>query len=103
MHQSLRSLLHSPLNATIVRRTRGLSQMKLEIPPLLRTLIESGRWSHPGDEILRREVPLLVDPVDFRTWLPRETIAREIANLFSAQDWEVFKLYRDDQPARSLP
>ena len=78
--------------------------MKLQIPSLFRTLLESGRWKHPGDEILRREVPLLVDPVDFRTWLPRETVAGEVvASRFTAQDWEVFKMYRDDQSARSLP
>jgi hypothetical protein len=78
--------------------------MKLQLPPLLRTLVVSGRWIHPGDEILRREVPLLIDPVDFRNGLPVDTVAAEMsANRFAPEDWEFFKMYRNDQPERPLP
>ena len=76
--------------------------MKLKVPPLFETLVESGRWSHPGDEILRREIPLLTDPVVFRSGLPKSTVAGELAG-FTARDWETFKMYRDTQPARPLP
>jgi hypothetical protein len=73
------------------------------VPLLLRTLIESDRWNHPGEEILRREVPLLADPVDFRNRVSIDSAASELASSFTSQDWDVFKLYRDDQPERPLP
>jgi len=95
--------LRPPLNSSIVSRTRDAHQMNLPMPPLFRMLVDSGRWNHPGDEILRREVPLLVDPVDFRSWLPIDTAAAEVESRFTSQDWDVFKMYRDDQPARPLP
>jgi hypothetical protein len=77
--------------------------MPLKIPALLRTLIETGRWQHPGDDVLRQRIPRLADPVDFRNWVPQNTVADEIAS-FSPRDRETFKLYRDtDDLHRPLP
>ena len=77
--------------------------MRFKIPILLRTLIETGRWQHPGDDVLRQVIPKLADPVDFRNWVPQGTVADEIAS-FSRQDLETFKLYRNtDDLHRPLP
>jgi hypothetical protein len=37
----------------------------LPLPPLLVSLMASGRWRHPGDEALRAVIPFLDGPVDF--------------------------------------
>lgn len=76
--------------------------MQFNIPILLRTLIETGRWQHPGDDVLRQVIPRLTDPVDFRRWLPRTTIADEVAS-FSRESLQLFKLYRNSEPYRPLP
>ncbi|MGC4809732.1 hypothetical protein ACLQ29_04280 [Micromonospora sp. DT228] len=39
----------------------------LPLPDPLIDLIESGRWRHPGDEVLRHLIPWLDDPLDFMT------------------------------------
>lgn len=77
------------------------SSDELQIPALLHKLVASGRWKHPGDDVLRRAVPFLADPLDFRSWLPTETVARELESSYS--DWNVMKMYRDREPPRSLP
>jgi len=74
-----------------------------QIPILLRSLVESGRWKHPGDDLLQRAIPKLVDPVDFCSWLPASTISTDIESSFTPQDCVTFKLYRDGQPERILP
>lgn len=77
--------------------------MRFKIPILLQTLIQTGSWQHPGDDVLRQLIPRLTDPVDFRNWVPQNTVADEIAS-FSARDLETFKLYRNtDEPHRPLP
>ncbi len=76
--------------------------MQFKIPMLLRTLIETGRWQHPGDDVLRQVIPRLTDPVDFRKWLPHTTVADEIAS-FSRESLETFKLYRNSEPYRPFP
>lgn len=74
-----------------------------QIPILLQTLIETGRWQHPGDDVLQREIPKLLDAVEFRDWLPENTVSAEIEGAFTREDWDTFKLYRDGQPERPLP
>jgi len=74
---------------------------EFRIPTLLQTLVASGRWKHPGDQALRRTVPLLVEPLEFRSSLPTETVARELEGLNF--DWNAAKMYRDHELPRSLP
>ena len=77
--------------------------MRFKIPLLLRTLIETGQWRHPGDDVLRQLIPKLTDPVDFRNWVPLNTVADEISS-FSPRDLESFKLYRStDDVHHPLP
>lgn len=37
----------------------------LLVPPLLVELLQCGLWRHPGDEVMARVVPFLLEPVDF--------------------------------------
>lgn len=37
----------------------------LPIPPMLVSLIEDGRWIHPGDDVVKEVIPFLKEPVDF--------------------------------------
>lgn len=83
-------------------RSRKRRPVDFKIPILLQALIETGRWQHPGDDVLRRAVPKLSDLVDFRGWMPR-TVAAEIESSFTQENWETFKLYRNGQPQRKLP
>jgi hypothetical protein len=46
----------------------------LLLPLLLVSLVEAGRWRHPGDDTLKSAIPFLDDPVDF---LPIEAMRRE--------------------------
>jgi hypothetical protein len=41
-------------------RVRGLT-----VPPLLAGLVDSGRWRHPGDDVMRAALPWFEDPVVF--------------------------------------
>lgn len=47
-------------------RTRLYQQRaQLKLPPLFYELIESNRWTHPGDEQLRSKIPFIREPVAF--------------------------------------
>jgi hypothetical protein len=37
----------------------------LALPQLLVDLLDSGRWRHPGDDVLSAAVPWFEDPLDF--------------------------------------
>ncbi len=37
----------------------------LPMPPALISLIEAGKWVHPGDDVVKAVIPFLKDPVDF--------------------------------------
>jgi hypothetical protein len=37
----------------------------LPMPPALRSLIEAGKWVHPGDNVVKEVIPFLNEPVDF--------------------------------------
>jgi hypothetical protein len=37
----------------------------LVLPAFLAELLASGRWQHPGDDVLREALPWFEDPVDF--------------------------------------
>jgi hypothetical protein len=37
----------------------------LPMPPLLVELMQTGRWRHPGDDVLHQVIPFLQGPVDF--------------------------------------
>ena len=43
----------------------GLTVRGLALPPLLVSLLGSGRWRHPGDDVLSMVVPWFEDPLDF--------------------------------------
>jgi hypothetical protein len=43
----------------------GLAVRGLALPQLLVSLLDSGRWRHPGDDVLRAVVPWFEDPLDF--------------------------------------
>ena len=43
----------------------GLTVRGLALPRLLAGLLDSGRWRHPGDDVLRAVVPWFEDPLDF--------------------------------------
>jgi hypothetical protein len=43
----------------------GLTVRGLALPPLLAGLLDSGRWRHPGDDVLRAVVPWFEDPLVF--------------------------------------
>jgi hypothetical protein len=47
----------------------------LPVPALLLRLIEEGRWTHPGDTMLRRAIPFLSDPMDWMSldWMRSES------------------------------
>lgn len=77
--------------------------LNLKTPPLLQKLINTGKWRHPGDEILLGVIPRLLEPVDFRERLPVRTVASEFQDSFLPRDWENFRLYRNDQAERALP
>lgn len=43
----------------------GMHVRGLVLPALLAELLASGRWRHPGDEVLHAALPWFEDPVDF--------------------------------------
>jgi hypothetical protein len=43
----------------------GLTVHGLALPRLLVSLLDSGRWRHPGDDVLTAVVPWFEDPLDF--------------------------------------
>jgi hypothetical protein len=43
----------------------GLTVRGLALPLLLVSLLDSGRWRHPGDDVLSAVVPWFEDPLDF--------------------------------------
>lgn len=43
----------------------GIRVRGLLLPALLAGLLASGRWQHPGDEVLHEVLPWFKDPVDF--------------------------------------
>jgi hypothetical protein len=50
------------------------------LPPLLVSMMATGHWRHPGDEVLRAIIPFLHEPVDFLTidsmrWESRGSLA----------------------------
>ena len=43
----------------------GLTVRGLALPQLLVSLLHSGRWRHPGDDVLSAVIPWFEDPLDF--------------------------------------
>lgn len=43
----------------------GLTVRGLALPQLLVSLLDSGRWRHPGDDVLSTVAPWFEDPLDF--------------------------------------
>jgi hypothetical protein len=56
----------------------------LPLPPLLIKLIQSGRWQHPGDDVVKEVIPFLREPVDFYNSVEKMSISREY--LFQGKD-----------------
>lgn len=66
----------------------------LLLPSLLCELLSSGRWEHPGDEILCQQIPFVLEPLLFLT-SPAEML-KESGPLMSSDSIEsdVFSEYR---------
>jgi hypothetical protein len=43
----------------------GITVRRLALPKLLVSLLDSGRWRHPGDDVLRAVIPWFEDPLHF--------------------------------------
>lgn len=37
----------------------------LTMPPVLVSLIKFGKWKHPGDDVVKKVIPFMKEPVDF--------------------------------------
>lgn len=66
---------------------RGLS-----VPRLLIELMEWGRWQHPGEEVIRRVVPMITDPLVF---LPSLEAMEFESRTFIADDPELSQLFHE--------
>jgi len=56
------------VNRVNARRVPGQPPLRvrgLTVPPLLAGLVDSGRWRHPGDDVMRAALPWFEDPVVF--------------------------------------
>ena len=77
---------------------------KLPLPSFLVQLIETGRWKHPGDEVLRVKVPFVRDPLVFLE--SKESMLLNSGPLMGKSDSEneLFSEYRGSaHKERDLP
>lgn len=77
-------------------RVRGLV-----LPDLLVELLETGRWRHPGDDVLREIMPWFEDPLDFlvdHDQMRRETGALDVLSANEALA-RLFRLRRGGEHA----
>lgn len=76
---------------------RGLSA-----PTLLVDMLNSNRWVHPGDDVIRQAVPFIHDPLEFLSSLDR--MEQESGSLNSdADSWMHEYCGRNCDESRDLP
>ncbi|MGC5288182.1 hypothetical protein [Micromonospora sp. DT231] len=66
----------------------------LPLPDPLIDLIESGRWRHPGDEVLRQLIPWLDDPLDFMTTIDELRLHNRLIAELGTDTLEFFQIGR---------
>ena len=71
----------------------------LVLPDLLTSMLQDGRWRHPGDRVLAAFLPWFEDPLDFVTTV--DGMRGETANLvrLAAHDAETFRIRRGARAA----
>lgn len=74
---------------------------ELPIPMLLKELLSSGKWKHPGNKILKSVVPFFKEEVVFLETV--EQMEGESHNLCEDLDWFFEKDSDKDERANSLP
>jgi hypothetical protein len=80
------------------------SYLELPLPTPLVQLMESGRWRQPADDIIKRAVPFITDPMDFL--ITESQIRRESTGKLAddARSSQLFHVYHGrGYPTRSLP
>ena len=74
----------------------------LPVPTLLVDLLAAHRWKHPGDDIIRLEVPCIIDPLEFLSSI--DHMERESESLDVETDaWMLEFHSRKTQESRELP
>jgi len=63
-------------------RVRGLV-----LPTALAGLLASGRWQHPGDDVLRRALPWCESPLHFLHSVSAITSQSEVLDMYADDDW----------------
>jgi hypothetical protein len=64
------------------QRIRGL-----ELPAALASLLASGRWQHPGDDVLRRAVPWFESPLHFLHSVTAVASQSDVLDTYADDDW----------------
>jgi hypothetical protein len=73
----------------------------LELPAQLLELLSTGRWEHPGDQVLRDLMPWFESPLDFLTsidWMRRES--RSLTQF--ADDPSLAQLFRETRGSNAI-
>lgn len=76
----------------------------LRLPQLLETMLEMGRWVHPGDDLMRAKVSFIRDPLEFQQ--RHEWMIQASAPLLGRglDESKMFSEYRGSKfPERDLP
>jgi hypothetical protein len=68
------------------------NQPGLPLPPLLVALLEQNRWHHPGDDVIRKLIPFLREPVDF---LKPERLRWSESQCFIADDPRLSPIFHE--------
>jgi len=88
----------------MLRKIFGQTRKQPIVPRLLIELIHTGRWKQPQDEIIKRVIPFLQEPMSFL--LDIEAMQRESTGFLadSPEMSELFHEYRGSKvPERELP
>src|SRR5512147_2758471 len=88
----------------MLRKLLGKDGKQPNVPPLLIELINTGRWRQPPDEIIKRVIPFLQEPMDFL--LDIDAMQRESTSFLadSPEMADLFHEYRGSKvPERELP
>lgn len=58
-------LLRQDLRINLMNKQETVIVNGLPLPPCITSLMDNGKWVHPGDDVIKMVVPFLNDPVDF--------------------------------------
>jgi hypothetical protein len=76
----------------------------LPLPPLLVTLMETGRWGHPGEDLMRERIPFIQDPMQFMTTHADMLFSSSPFTGLDRNEFDTFSEYRGSKIAeRALP